>query len=192
MKVDFDIDIDLADRNKLLEKLPHVTASIHRNGEWVKHNSGVYLQNMPVNPSNDLAVTDHHSAPELGFFKLDLLNIHIYQQVRDEQHLLQLMNTPPMWELLQSRDFVDQVIHINGHYDTISAMPEPVNSMDRMAMLLAVIRPAKRHLIGLPWDRVAESVWNPPADGSYYFKRSHSYAYAHLVVVHINLICESI
>lgn len=192
MKIDFDIDIDLADRSKLLEKLPHVTASIERNGEWVRHNSGVYLQNMPVNPSNGLAVTDYHSAPELGYFKLDLLNIHIYQQVRDEEHLLHLMNTPPMWELLDSPDFVNQVIHINGHYDTISAMPEPVNSIDRMAMLLAVIRPAKRHLIGLPWDQVAQSVWTKPQGGEYYYKRSHSVSYSHLVVVHMNLICESI
>lgn len=192
MKMDFDIDIDLADRTQLLNKLPHVPASIYRNGEWVKHNSGVYLQAMPENPINGTAVMDHRDAAQRGFFKLDLLNIHVYQQVRDEQHLLDLMNTEPLWELLNSRDFVDQVIHINGHYDIIAAMPEPVNSIDRLAMLLAIIRPSKRHLIGLPWSQIERTVWLPPTDGSYHFKRSHSFAYSHLVVVHINLICETI
>ena len=192
MKIDFDIDIDLADRSKLLGNLPHVPASIYRNGEWVKHNSGVYLQAMPANPANGTAVMDYRDAAQQGFFKLDLLNIHVYQQVRDEQHLLALMNTEPLWELLTSRDFVDQVIHINGHYDTIAAMPEPVSSIDHLAMLLAIIRPSKRHLIGLPWSQIERTVWIPPADGGYHFKRSHSYAYSHLVAVHINLICETI
>lgn len=192
MNIDFDIDIDLADRNQLLAKLPHVPASIHRNKEWVKHNSGVYLQKIPVNPINGTAVLDHRAASAQGFFKLDLLNIHVYQQVRDEPHLINLMNTEPLWELLQNRDFVDQVIHINGHYDTIAAMPEPLDSIDRMAMLLAIIRPSKRHLIGQSWEEIAKTVWDKPDDGSYYFKKAHSVSYAHLVVIHINLICETI
>jgi hypothetical protein len=71
-------------------------------------------------------------------------------------------------------------------------MPEPVNSIPRMAMFLAVIRPAKRHLIGKTWKEVGETVWDKPADDEYYFKKSHAVAYAHLVAVHMNLICEQI
>jgi hypothetical protein len=71
-------------------------------------------------------------------------------------------------------------------------MPEAVNSIARMAMFLAVIRPAKRHLIGLPWARVAETIWERPVDDGYYFKKSHAVAYAHLVTVNMNLICEQI
>ena len=71
-------------------------------------------------------------------------------------------------------------------------MPEPVDSIPRMAMLLSVIRPAKRHLIGLPWREVGETVWDRPPDDSYYFKKSHAVAYAHLVAVHMNLICEQV
>jgi hypothetical protein len=59
-------------------------------------------------------------------------------------------------------------------------------------MLLAIIRPAKRHLIGLPWSQVAETIWERPADDGYYFKKSHAVAYAHLVAVHMNLLCEQI
>jgi hypothetical protein len=191
VKVDFDIDIDVADRSKVLEKINHVPASIYRNGEWIKHNSGVYLQQMPINAFNGTAVMDYKSAADFGFFKLDLLNIHVYQLVRDAEHLNHLMATEPLWELLSSEDFVNMVIHINGHFNTIAAMPEPVTSIDHMAMLLAIIRPAKRHLIGLPWDQVSKTVWDRPVDGKGYgFKRSHSLAYAHLVAVHMNLICE--
>jgi hypothetical protein len=67
-------------------------------------------------------------------------------------------------------------------------MPEAVNSIPRMAMFLSVIRPAKRHLIGKPWTEVASTVWDRPSDDSYYFKKSHAVAYAHLVVINMNLL----
>ena len=68
-------------------------------------------------------------------------------------------------------------------------MPEPVDSIPRLAMFLAIIRPGKKHLIGLPWKEVAKTVWDKGTDG-YTFKRSHAVAYAHLVVVHMNLLTE--
>jgi hypothetical protein len=58
-------------------------------------------------------------------------------------------------------------------------------------MFLAVIRPAKRHLIGLPWAKVAETVWEKSTDGSYGFKKSHAISYSHLVAVHMNLLSEN-
>jgi hypothetical protein len=58
-------------------------------------------------------------------------------------------------------------------------------------MFLAIIRPGKRHLIGLPWAKVAETIWESTEDG-YVFKKAHAVAYAHLVAVHINLIVEGI
>jgi len=65
-----------------------------------------------------------------------------------------------------------------------------VNSIPRLAMFLACIRPAKRHLIGYPWAEVAQTVWEKPADDSYYFKKSHSVGYAHLVAVNMNLLSQ--
>jgi len=94
-----------------------------------------------------------------------------------------------MWDMLAHREFVEQVIHINNHHDTLKKMPEPVNSIPRMAMFLAVIRPAKRHLIGLSWKEVAADVWNKPSDGAYYFKKAHAVSYAQLVAVHMNILC---
>jgi len=45
-------------------------------------------------------------------------------------------------------------------------------------------------LIGLPWHEVAKTVWEKDNTG-YTFKRSHSIAYAQLVVVHMNLLVEN-
>jgi hypothetical protein len=53
-----------------------------------------------------------------------------------------------------------------------------------------LIRPAKRHLIGKPWDQVMRMVWLRPEDDEYYFKRSHATAYAMTVVLHMNILCE--
>ena len=59
-----------------------------------------------------------------------------------------------------------------------------------MSMLLSIIRPGKAYLQNKPWKEVAKEVWKKPADGQYYFKKAHAVAYAHLVAVHINLLCE--
>ena len=64
------------------------------------------------------------------------------------------------------------------------------SSIDQLAATLAIIRPAKRHLAGLPWTTIMEQVWIKPSDGEYYFKKAHAIAYAVSVVVHMNLLCE--
>jgi hypothetical protein len=35
-------------------------------------------------------------------------------------------------------------------------------------------------------------IWEKPTNGEYYFKKAHAVAYAHVIVVQMNLICESI
>jgi hypothetical protein len=138
------------------------------------------------------ASLDYKLAEDRGYVKLDFLNVHLYTQIKSEAHLTELMKAEPLWDLLAQREFCSQLIHIGNHYDTLVKMPEPVNSIPRMAMFLSVIRPAKRHLIGKTWREVADSVWDKPTDDSYYFKKSHAVAYAHLVAVHMNLICEQV
>jgi hypothetical protein len=182
-----DIDIDSADRERILTLIKNIPASIHRQNSIVKHNTGVYVNPVPVDPESGLCTLDHKAAEDMGYIKLDFLNVGVYERVRNNNHLDQLLSTEPNWSKLQDRSFVENIIHINNHYDTIQKMPEPVNSIPRMAMMLSVIRPAKRHLIGLPWRKVAETVWQKPNDGSYYFKHAHAVGYATLVAVNINL-----
>ena len=186
-----DIDIDFANRDQILSLLPHTSASIIRDGRLTKHNTGVYFTGIPQDPFAAQASLDYNTAEDLGYVKLDFLNVNLYNQVRDETHLVDLMSREPDWAKLYEREFCEKIIHIGNHYDTLIKMPQAVNSIPRMAMFLSVIRPAKRHLIGLPWAEVAETVWERPLDDSYYFKKSHSISYSHLVVVHMNLLDDS-
>jgi hypothetical protein len=192
MKFQSDIDIDLGDRTQALAHLQHVPASIVRDGRLVKHNSGIYVTDIPVDPFTGQASIDYQAAEARGYVKLDLLNVSLYTQISSEEHLQGLMQQEPLWDLLYDAEFFSRLIHVGNHYDTLLKMPEAVNSIPRMAMFLAVIRPAKRHLIGKKWAEVADSVWERPGDDGYYFKKSHAVSYAHLVVVNMNLICEQI
>ena len=65
-------------------------------------------------------------------------------------------------------------------------------SVEQLAAVLAVIRPAKRHLIGKDWNTVMNEVWIKPDSDEYFFKKSHAHAYAVAIVVQMNLICEQI
>jgi len=191
MKFQSDIDIDFADRTKVLNLLPHTSASIIRDGTLSKHNTGVYFTEIPQDPFTGYASIDYEQAEDLGYLKLDFLNVNLYSQVESEQHLIALMQQEPDWAKLYEREFCEQLIHVGNHYDTLIKMPEAVNSIPRMAMFISVIRPAKRHLIGRTWREVAETVWQRPEDDSYYFKKSHAVAYATLVAVNMNLLCNS-
>jgi hypothetical protein len=187
MKFKSDIDIDFGNRDTALNLLPHVSAGILRDGKIIKHNTGVYPTQVPYDPFTGVATIDHKVAEDRGYAKLDFLNVSLYTQIKSEQHLQELMAQEPDWAALYDPEFCAKLIHIGNHYDTLIKMPEAVNSIPRMAMFLAVIRPAKRHLIGKSWKEVSETVWDKPDDDSYYFKKSHAVAYAHLVAVNMNL-----
>ena len=188
MKFQSDIDIDFGDRDKALAHLTHVSASMHKDGKLQKHNSGVYFTDIPVDPFSGLASLDYKVAEDRGYVKVDFLNVNLYKQVKSEEHLIELMNREPDWSLLYNEDKCEQLMHVGAHHDTLLKMPEPVDSIPRLAMYLAVIRPAKRHLIGKTWKEVAETVWDKPTDDSYYFKKAHAISYAHLIVVNMNLL----
>ena len=185
MKFSSDIDIDFADRSQILNLIKHVPAKLE---DGQRHASGVYVTEIPIDPFTGLSSFDYKTAEDLGYIKLDFLNVGVYNQVRDPAHLEQLLQQEPSWHRLYDPDYCAQLIHLGNHYKTLIEMPEAVNSIPRLAMFLSVIRPAKRHLIGRPWAEVSKTIWDRPLDGGYYFKKSHAVAYAHLVVVHMNLL----
>ena len=190
MKFQSDIDIDLGDRTQALAHINHVPASILRDGKLVKHNSGIYVTDIPVDPFTGQAAVDYQAAEARGYVKLDLLNVSLYTQIKSEEHLQHLMDTEPAWEKLYDPEFFAKLIHVGSHYDLLLKCPEAVNSIPRMAMFLALIRPGKRHLIGKTWKEVAATVWEKTENDVYFFKKSHSISYAHLVVVNMNLLTQ--
>lgn len=188
MKFNSDIDIDFGDREKILQHIKYVSASMRNVKPIRKHATGVYVTDIPYDSINDMANIDYSEAESRGYLKLDFLNVHVYDKVRDEMHLIELMREPN-WDKLKDKLFVEKLIHVSNHYNSMQKMPEPIDSITRLAMFLAVIRPGKKHLIGLPWVDVNKTVWDKNDDG-YSFKKSHSIAYAQLVVVHMNLLEE--
>lgn len=186
-----DIDIDFVDRSKVLEIIKHVPASIDGNK---KHNTGVYVQPIPINPLTGYANIDYKTAEERGYFKIDFLNVSAYQGVRNEDHLVQLLNTEPLWDLLHEKEVCDQLFHING-YHTLLRMLNP-KTIEELAMVLAMIRPGKKHLVPICKDQgfqaIKDDIWVKPINDSYTFKKSHGHSYAALIIVQLNLICEKI
>jgi hypothetical protein len=58
-------------------------------------------------------------------------------------------------------------------------------TIEQLAAVLAMIRPAKRYLIGKDWNTVLNEVWKKPESNEYFFKKSHATAYAVAIVVQI-------
>jgi glucan-binding YG repeat protein len=182
-----DIDIDFADRDIVLSKIQHRVAKLDSEK---KHNTGVYVTEVPHNPVDNLSTIDYKTAEDRGYFKLDFLNVSIYKDVKDETHLASLMERKPLWELLEHEEFVDQVFHLSGHASLLKQLKP--TSVEQLAATLAIIRPAKRYLANESWETIMKEVWTKPEDDSYFFKKAHAMSYAVACVVHMNLLCEQI
>jgi hypothetical protein len=176
-----DIDIDFADRKSVLADLRHVPARL-KDGR--PHNSGVYFHDVPADPLNGLAVWDYEVAAEKGYFKVDFLNNTIYQGVRDEAHLVDLLTTEPPWERFDDRDTVAKLAHIHEHFPIVQSIRP--RSIEDLAVCIALIRPGKKHLIGRPRAEIDQEIWRKT--DSYHFKRAHAIAFAASIVVQLNLL----
>lgn len=185
-----DIDIDFTDRSEALKLFKHIRASRKEENSLVAHNTGIYFHSVPVDARSNLCSIPYQEAEDQGFFKIDFLNVGLYKGIKNEEHLTTLMNTEPLWDLLEQDEFINLLFHINGHGNILRQMKP--KSIEQLAAVLAVIRPAKRNLIGKSWDEVMKEVWIKPTNDEYYFKKSHATAYAVAIIVQMNLICESI
>ena len=188
-----DIDIDTGDRRKLLDGIDYIPASIIKSGKFSNHNSGVYFHNVPTNPFSSSCSLSYDIAEKHGFYKIDLLNNHIYDDVESENHLNKLIAMKPMWELLEHYEVVSQLAHINNHFDLVQSLKP--KSVSQLAILLALIRPGKRHLVQKcrqqGWHSVEPEIWEQSAD-LYVFRKSHAISLAMAIQAQLNLLVENI
>ena len=104
-----DVDIDVFNRDKILQGLECVYGRIDRpNDKAEKHNTGVYFQNIPRDPTTNISTIDHRIANEYGYFKIDFLNVNMYEGIKSEEHLLSLLNKEPSWDLFQYEEITDK------------------------------------------------------------------------------------
>jgi len=188
-KFQADIDIDLADRDQLLKLICATPAQQLHQGRVRKHNSGVYVTDIPRDPVHDCAAIDYETAEQLGYFKIDLLNMSVYQLIRSPEHYQQMLTLDPPWSRLWTDPkWTSQLVHVGNYTELLKTM-QP-DSIPRMAAFISIIRPGKAHLQNRPWAEVFESVWDGDDSRGFVFKHAHAIGYAALVALHMNLISQ--
>lgn len=185
-----DIDLDFADRNKILELIQHTPARQLHQGQVRRHNSGVYVTDIPYDPVNQCAAIDYESAEARGYFKIDFLNMSVYQLIRDPAHYQRMLALDPDWSRLwQDHAWASQLVHVGNYTDLLKKMKP--DSIPRMAAFISIIRPGKAHLQGQSWDQVFDTVWDGDASQGFVFKKAHALGYSMLVALHMNLISQA-
>lgn len=181
---EFDVDIDVT--SKLVKEDIGTRAMVYNEDaeKILPHPSGVYLEDVPVDPITGLCAFDYEYGSEHGFFKVDLLNNTVYDSFKSKDEILEILEQPIEWSLLDKESNVERLPHIGKHYELVEKVRP--RSIDELADVLALIRPAK---IGL----LDEYLKNPelvrknrlytrPASDANYFKKSHAISYAYMVV----------
>ena len=182
-----DIDIDFADRDQALKLIRCIPARQVNQGQVRKHASGVYVTDIPWDPVNLCAAIDYETAENLGYFKIDMLNMTVYQLVRDTEHYQQMLSQDPPWSRLWTDPaWATQLVHVGNYTELLKTMRP--DSIPRMAAFISIIRPGKAHLQNKPWNEVFASVWDGDDSRGFVFKKSHAVSYAALVALHMNLL----
>jgi hypothetical protein len=182
-----DIDIDMPDRDALLKLIRHVPARLEAEGKPRRHNSGIYVTDIPRDPVHGCAAIDYETAEQRGYFKIDLLNMSVYSLVKNPKHYEQALAQTPDWQRLWTdNEWAKQLVHVGNYIDLLQQMKP--DSIPRMAAFISIIRPGKAHLQRRPWAEVFDSVWDGDASRGFVFKKSHAISYARLVALHMNLL----
>ena len=182
-----DIDIDVPDREAVLKLIQHVPARQTVDGRVRRHNSGIYVTDIPRDIVHGCAAIDYETAEQRGYFKIDLLNMSVYQLIKSPEHYQQVLAAPVPWSRLWTdRAWTGQLVHVGNYADLLQEMKP--DSIPRMAAFISIIRPGKAHLQRRPWTEVFASVWDGDDSRGFVFKKSHAISYAMLVSLHMNLL----
>jgi hypothetical protein len=186
-----DIDLDFADRESILKLIRHTPARQLHQGQVRRHNSGVYVTDIPYDPVHQCATIDYETAEQRGYFKIDFLNMTVYNLVKSPDHYAEMQSQEPPWDRLWTDpEWTKQLAHI-GNYTGLLASMKP-DSIPRMAAFISIIRPGKAHLQNRVWAEVFESVWDGDNSKGYTFKKAHAISYAALVALHMNLLNQPV
>lgn len=200
-----DVDLDVGDREAALAALSDITIAsqlVSDESKLVEHKTGLYLQNIPTDPLEGWATYPYDIAEDLGYYKIDVIPFKVYEGVESEAHLAELLAHAESEDFDWLR-FLDgkyyshpntdlRVTHLANHMDVVEQYPP--QSVEDVAILIALIRPRKKYLIGEPWEVVKDKIWKklPEEDsdkkGNYFFKKSHAVAFALVILIHLQLL----
>lgn len=186
-----DIDIDLRSDFKLERIFSNaIPASIVEKDELKRHVVGAYFQTIPKDPLSGLSAIPYEEAEELGYLKIDFLNLSLLQHFESKEEVLWFARREPNWKLLKDREFVEKLFHIAKHYDMVDKV-KPTSILE-LADILALIRPGKTILLDKYLKNkklVRTELYTKRQDSD--LRKSHALAYAVNIGINMNLLEEN-
>jgi DNA polymerase III alpha subunit len=185
--MDVDIDVHPGFRPEDYFK-KWVRACVVKDGKVSNHPVGVYPQAMARDPFTGLAAVPYEEAEDLGYLKVDFLHLNVYSHFKSRQEIDELLKQAPDWTLLQLPSTWSKLFQLAKHGDLLQKVKP--RSVEELADCMALIRPGKKGLLGLYLKEreACRRVLYAKDDEGYTFKRSHSCAYALVVVLQLGLI----
>jgi len=151
-----DIDIDCKNRNDILQYINCVPA---KKTDGTKHATGVYIQDIPIDPLTGLAEVFYD---ESEYTKIDFLNLSTLNYFSSNEEITELINREPNWNLLKIKEIVAKLPQIHDHFDLVQEINP--RSVDDLMVIL---------------DKIREH-------SKYKFRRSHCTAYALNIIALLN------
>lgn len=182
-----DIDIDVADNELVRSILGATRASIVEKQELKPHLVGVYLQKIPVDALTGLSAIPYKEAEELGYMKIDILNLSFYEYFTSKQEIKQLLKIEPDWNMLQDDVVIDKLFHLAKHGNVLKKLKPAC--VEDVADVLALIRPNKTYLIDkylLNKAAVRKELYVKTASSD--LRKSHAIPYALVIKLQLHLI----
>lgn len=187
----FDVDIDV---QSTTVRENYGTKAMIYNKETERvlpHQSGVYLESVPVDTLTGWAAFDYEYGDEHGFLKVDILTNRSYDMFRSKAEVVTALNQEPEWNKLLDESFVKKLPHIANHFDLVKKVKP--QSIEELADVLALMRPSKIHMTDQYLKNRTSTrrrLYLRPADGIF-FKKSHAIAYAAMITVVMNKLTNS-
>jgi DNA polymerase III alpha subunit len=187
-----DIDIDFQTAFRPEEVFSWPRASVVKNGYLSPHPCGIYPQKIPIDAVTKLAAIPYKEAEALGYLKLDMLHLSVYDNFKTREEITELLKIDPDWGLLQIPTEQKKLFQLSNHGDVLTAIKP--KSIEELADVLALIRPGKKQLTKLYHaDREAtRRILYARDESGYSFKKSHAIAYAMVIVLQLHLIATGV
>lgn len=182
-----DIDIDVADNEHVRRVLKATRASIVENMELKPHLVGLYFQHIPVDAITGLSAIPYKEAEEIGYMKVDVLNLSFYENFTSKSEIKQLLKIPPDWSMLLDDTTISKLFHLSKHGTTLKKIRP--TTVEELADVLALIRPNKTHLIDKYITNKAETrkeLYIKTANSD--LRKSHAIPYALVITLQLHLI----
>jgi DNA polymerase III alpha subunit len=190
--VNADIDIDFPTKFQPNTIFPWARASLVKNGHLSPHPVGYYPQRVPVDPLTKLCAIPYEDAEKLGYFKVDMLHLGIYDNFKSREEIDALLKITPDWGLLLIPSEQKKLFQLANHGEVLTAVKP--RSIEELADVLALIRPGKKQLVKLylaQRDHCRRILYAKDENG-YSFKKSHAIAYAMVIVLQLHLISTGV